>query len=75
MHNDRAILFSVMFRDKPAPNYNLYRYGLDTKSLRRLTRQATGEQWPDWIEGALSVLPHGKMTTLWGEIKHPSHSQ
>ena len=75
MHNDRAILFSVMFWDKPTPNYNLYRYGLDTQSLRCLTRQTTDEQWPDWIEGALSVSPHGKMTTLWGEIKHPSHSQ
>ena len=69
MENDHSILFALKRLDKPNPNYNLYRYGLETRSLRRLTREASDEEWPDWTEGALSVSPHGKLTTLWGEIK------
>ena len=64
MEEDRAILFSLKFMDKSASNYNLYRYGLETRNLRRLTREASDEEWPDWTEGALSVSPHGKLTTL-----------
>ncbi len=70
MENDRAILFSLKLMDKPDPNYNLYRYELQTRSLRRLTRDASDEGWPDWIEGALSVSPHGKLPTQWGKRKH-----
>ncbi len=73
MEKDRAILFSLMLTDKPTPNYNLYRYGLETRSLRRLTRETSDEKWPDWTEGSLSVSPHGKLTTLWGEIKKTKH--
>ena len=71
MEQDRAILFSLKFLDKSTSNYNLYRYGLETQGLRRLTREASDEKWPDWHEGTLSVSPHGKLTTLWGEIKQP----
>ena len=46
MENDRAILTSMMLKDKPTPNYNLYRYGLETRSLRRLTREVSDEKWP-----------------------------
>ena len=73
MEQDRAILFSLKLLDKPSPNYNLYRYGLETHGLRRLTREASDEKWPDWHEGTLSVSPHGKLTTLWGEIKQPDY--
>ena len=69
MEQDRAILFSLKLMDKPIPNYNLYRYGLETRSLRRVTRETSDEKWPDWTEGALSVSPHGKLSTLWGELK------
>ena len=69
MDNDRAILFSLMLNDKPNPNYNLYRYGIETRGLRRLTSTASDEEWPDWTEGALSVSPHGKLTTQWAKIK------
>ena len=69
MENDRAILFALKRLDKPTQNYNLYRYGFETRSLKRLTREASDEEWPDWTEGALSVSPHGKLTTLWGELK------
>ena len=70
MENDRAILFSLMLKDKANPNYNLYRYTFDTRSLKRITREPSDEDWPDWIEGALSVSPHGKLPTQWGKIKH-----
>lgn len=69
MENDRAILFSLKLWDKPASNYDLYRYTFETQGLRRLTREASGEKWPDWVSGALSVLPNGKLPTLWGELK------
>lgn len=69
MENDRAVLFSLMLKDKANPNYNLYRYGFETRSLKRLTREPSDEDWPDWTEGALSVSPHGKLSTQWGEIK------
>ena len=71
MENDRALLISLMLKDKPNPNYNLYRYGLETRSLRRLTREPSDEKWPDWREGSLSISPHGKLTTLWSELKQP----
>ena len=70
MDNDRAILFSLKLNDKATPNYNLYRYTFDTRGLRRITREPSDEKWPDWIAGALSVSPHGKLPTQWGEIKH-----
>lgn len=72
MEKDRAILFSLMLKDKATPNYNLYRYTFDTRSLKRLTRESSDEDWPDWVEGALSVSPHGKLPTQWGKIKHDS---
>ena len=72
MQNDRAILFAVKRLDKPTPNYDLYRYAFDTRSLRRLTRDPRDESYADWTEGALSVSATGKLTTLWGEIKRPN---
>ena len=74
MENDHAILFALKRLDKPTPNYDLYRYAFDTRSLKRLTREPSDEGYPDWIEGALSVSPYGKLTTLWGEIKQPTHA-
>ena len=69
MENDRAIIFSMKVKDKPNPNYDLYRYVFETRHLRRLTRDASNERNPDWIEGSLSVSPHGKLPTQWGDIK------
>ena len=69
MENDRAIIFSLKETDKPNANNDLYRYVFETRSLRRLTRDARDERQPDWIEGSLSVSPHGKLPTLWGDIK------
>ena len=72
MEKDRAILFSLMLTDKATPNYDIYRYAFDTRSLKRITREAVDEKWPDWIKGALFVSPQGKLPSLWGEIKHLS---
>lgn len=69
MENDRAILFSIKLMDKPDPNYDLYKYTFEARGLRRLARDPGDEKWPDWTEGALSVSPHGKLSTQWGEIK------
>ena len=69
MQNGRAILFAVKRLETPTPNYDLYRYAFDTRSLRRLTRDPRDESYADWTEGALSVSAAKKMTTLWGEIK------
>ena len=69
MEDDRAILFSLKLMDKPTPNYDLYRYTFGTRGLRRLPSELSDEQWPDWTEGALSVSPHGKLSTQWAEIK------
>ena len=69
MENDRAILFSLKIWGKSKANYDLYRYEFRTRKLRRLTRDAQDEKFPDWIEGALSVSPQGKLPTQWGEKK------
>ena len=69
IENDRVVLFSLMIWGKPKANYDLYRYEFRTRKLRRLTREAQDEKWPDWIEGALSVSPQGKLPTQWGEKK------
>ena len=69
MENDRALIFSLKETDKPNASKDLYRYVFETQRLRRLTRDARDVKFPDWIEGSLSVSPHGKLPTLWGDIK------
>ncbi len=67
--NDRAFLFSIKRTDTANPNYNLYRYGFENRSLRRLTAEPEDEKFPDWIEGTLNVSTHKKLATQWGKIK------
>ena len=74
MANDQAILFGIERLDKPNPNYDIYRYTFNTRSLRRLTQEPENQGYPDWTEGALSVSPHGKLATQWGEIKQSAHT-
>lgn len=69
MENDRALLLSLTLTDKPAPNWDLYRYEFKTGSIRRLTQNPKDEGLPHWIEGALSVSPQDKLPTQWGEKK------
>ena len=75
MDNDRSVLVSIKAKDKPTPNYDIYRYTFETQRLRRLPSESSDETWPDWIEGTLSVSPHGKSPMLWGELKRalPGH--
>ena len=69
MWNDQAILFSIERLDKPNPNYDIYRYTFNTRSLRRLTHEPENQGYPDWTEGVLSVSPNQKLPTQWGDIK------
>ena len=69
MMDDQGIVFSVKLLEGPAPNYDIYRYMLGTGELRKLHSDTRDEDWPDWIEGELSVAPFGKLTTLWGGLK------
>ena len=74
MQNDRAILFAMKRLDKPDPNYDLYRYAFDTRKLRQLTSDPVDEKYADWTEGALSVSPHRKLPTQWGNIKQTAYT-
>ena len=74
MENDRAILFAMKRLDKPTPNYDIYRYAFDTRTLRRLTDAPADEKYPDWTKGTLSVSPHQKLSTQWGAIKQSAHA-
>lgn len=70
MDNDRALLFGLRKLDNPnAKTYNIYRYEFSTGNIKQLTGRLSDEKFPDWIEGALSVSPHGKLPTQWGEKK------
>ena len=70
MDTDRALLFGLRKLDNPnAKTYNIYRYEFSTGNIKQLTGRLSDEKFPDWIEGALSVSPHGKLSTLWGEKK------
>ncbi|MDE0314055.1 MAG: hypothetical protein OXM61_04065 [Candidatus Poribacteria bacterium] len=69
MDNDKALLFDLKMLDTPKPNYDLYRYDFNTRNLKRLTRGEEDEDYPDWIEGTLSVSPQGKKKVTWGTLK------
>ncbi len=70
IENDTTLLFSLMKRDNPnAKSYNLYRYEFETRSIIQMTHTLIDEAMPDWIEGPLSVSPHRKLPSLWGEKK------
>ncbi len=70
IENDAALLFALRKMDNPnAKIYNLYRYEFETRSIKRLTHTLINEKMPDWIAGPLSVSPHGKLPSLWGEKK------
>ena len=70
VENDKALLFNMILKDNPnAKTYDLYKYEFETGNLKRLTLTLGDEKYPDWIEGALSVSPQGKLPTQWGEKK------
>ncbi len=69
MRNDKSLLLAIKLLDEPKPNYDIYRYDLNTQTLKRLTRGEGNEKYPDWIEGTLSVTPQGKKKVTWGTVK------
>ncbi len=69
MHNDKSLLLGIKLLDKPNPNYDIYRYDLNTQTLKRLTDGEVSENQADWIEGALPVAPKDKKKILWGTVK------
>ena len=44
--NDRSVLVSIKAKDKPTPNYDIYRYTFETRRLRRLPSEPSDENWP-----------------------------
>ncbi|RKU19234.1 hypothetical protein C6501_01530 [Candidatus Poribacteria bacterium] len=60
MRTDKSLLLDIQLLDKPNPNYDIYRYDLNTQKLIRLTDGEVDEHSADWIEGALPVVPKDK---------------
>lgn len=70
MGDDRTLIVSAKANyEHPDAQYELYRYHLLSRKLTNLTHSARGEYAPDWIGGALSVFPAGKLPLLWGQLK------
>ena len=71
MDNGQAILFSAGRLDVPDKDryHNLYRYGIETGQLKKITMYRYHDVEPDWIEGPLHVSPRGKLPYQWGDIK------
>ena len=71
MGNDHTVLLS-MRDDGAAPNsvYNIYRYDLNSRKRTNLTQLPEGHAYdPHWIAGSLAVIPVGKLTIRWAELK------
>ena len=70
MGNDQTVLLPIK-KDFEAltANYEIYRYDLVSRRLTNLTNEKGHDLGPHWISGALSVVPTGKLTTLWGHLK------
>ena len=71
MDNGQAILFSAGRLDVSDEDryHDIYRYGIETGQLTKLTTYRYHDVEPDWIEGPLPVSPRGKLPTQWGDIK------
>ena len=69
MRNDKSLLLELTLPDTPNPNRDIYRYDLNTQTLKRLTDGEGNETDPDWIAGALPVAPKDKKKILWGTLK------
>lgn len=71
MEKGQSILFSAgrLGVSKDKKYHDIYRYEIATGRLNKLTNHPYHNIEPDWIEGALLVLPQGKLSTQWGEIK------
>lgn len=67
--NDKSLILDIKLLDDPNPNYDIYRYDLNTQTLTRLTDGEASEDYADWIEGALPVAPKDKKKFQWGTLK------
>ena len=70
MGNDQTVLLPIKKDpDAPAANYEIYRYDLVSRRLTNVTNEKVHDLGPHWISGTLSVVPAGKLTILWGQLK------
>lgn len=71
MGNDHTVLLALQYNgDDPDARYDIYRYDLNSRRVTNLTNLPMGHAYhPDWIEGPLAVIPVGKLTIRWAEVK------
>ena len=73
MGDDQTVLLSIRMNwATPNSSHRIYRYDLVSRQLTHLTNQPGSEYDPHWIGGSLQILavvPAGKLTTLWGQLK------
>ncbi len=70
MGDDRTVLLPIRKNSSaPGAHTDIYRYDLITRQLTNLTNQPGGDNDPHWISGTLAVLPAGKLTIQWGQLK------
>jgi len=69
---DRDLLIHAEAWSPPRLPTEIYRYTLATGQLTNLTNSPSRERLGDWIDdAALTVLPAGKLSILWGQLKQP----
>lgn len=69
---DRHLLIHAEAWSPPRLPTEIYRYTLATGQITNLTNRPSRERLGDWIDdAALAVLPAGKLSILWGQLKKP----
>ena len=67
---DRDLLIHAEEWSPPRLPTEIYQYTLATGKLTNLTNRPSREKLGDWIDdAALAVLPPGKLSILWGQLK------
>lgn len=67
---DHYLLIHAEAWSPPRLPTEIYRYTLATGKLTNLTNSPSRERLGDWIDdAALAVLPAGKLSILWGQLK------
>ena len=69
---DHYLLIHAEAWSPPRLPTEIYRYTLVTGKMTNLTNRPSRERLGDWIDdAALAVLPPGKLSILWGQLKKP----
>ena len=69
---DHYLLIHAEAWSPPRLPTEIYRYTLATGKVTNLTNSPSREKLGDWIDdAALAVLPAGKLSILWGQLKQP----